>query len=143
MSGMAGKASTAASRLGLAHGDIVGEFGYDDDSDEQLRVAVEAITGSALSPGDADDVFDAVLVWWRADDGDLTDELVDVITTLSDDGAVLLATPRSGQDGYVDAAEIGDAAETAGFGQPSGTFPAGDWVTVKLTRTKQSGKVRR
>lgn len=140
---MAGKATTAASRLGLAEGDIVGEFGFDDDVDDDLRRSFESIVGSSLVRGDADEVFDAVLVWWRADDGDLTDELVDVITVLADDGVVLLATPRPGRDGYVDAAEIGDAAETAGLGQPSSGQAVGDWVTVKLTRSRQSGKVRR
>jgi hypothetical protein len=143
VSGMAGKATSAASRLGLAQGDVVGEFGFDDDVDEELRESLEAAIGSPLSPGDADEVFDAVLVWWREDDGDLTDELVDVITVLADDGVVLLATPRPGRDGYVDTAEIGDAAETAGLGQPSSGQAAGDWVTVKLARSRQSGKVRR
>lgn len=143
VSGMAGKATSAASRLGLSAGDLVGEFGYDDDVDEELRSSFEAIIGSALLEGDADEVFDAALVWWRSDDGDLTDELVDVITVLADDGVVLLATPRPGHDGYVDTAEIGDAAETAGLGQPSSGHPAGDWVAVKLMRSRQSGKVRR
>lgn len=142
MSGMAGKA-TAASRLGLANGDLVGEFGYDDDADEALRESLADAIGSALVAGDADEVFDAALVWWRSDDGDLTDELVDVITVLADDGAVLLATPRPGRDGYVDPAEIGDAAETAGLGQPGSGQAAGDWVTVKLMRSRQSGRVRR
>jgi len=143
VSGMAGKATSAASRLGLAPGDVVGEFGYDDDVDEGLRQACESLIGSPLAPGDSDEVFDAVLVWWRADDGDLTDELVDVTSVLADDGVVLLATPRPGNDGYVDAAEIGDCAETAGLGQPTSGQAAGDWVTVKLTRSRQSGKVRR
>lgn len=143
MSGMAGKATTAASRLGLSSGDVIGEFGYDDDCDESLRQALADAAGSALTPGDTDEVFDAALVWWRADDGDLTDELVDVITVLADDGAVLLATPRPGRDGYVDPAEIGDAADTAGLGQPSSGQAAGDWVTVKLMRSRTSGKVRR
>lgn len=143
VSGIAGRATSAASRLGLARGDVVGEFGFDDDVDEELRQSFESLIGSSLVPGDADEVFDAVLVWWREDDGDLTDELVDVITVLADDGVVLLATPRPGRNGYVDAAEIGDAAETAGLGQPSSGQAAGDWVTVKLTRSRQSGKVRR
>jgi hypothetical protein len=140
---MAGKATSAASRLGLAPGNVVGEFGYDDDVDEDLRQSCESLIGSSLTPGDADEVFDAVLVWWRAEDGDLTDELVDVSTVLADDGVVLLATPRPGREGYVDAADIGDSAETAGLGQPTSGQATGDWVTVKITRSRQSGKVRR
>lgn len=143
MSDASGKAATAASRLGVTAGDIVGELGYDDDVDEALRGAIETVAGSELLDGQADEVFDAVLVWWRADDGDLTDELVDVTTTLADDGLVLLATPRPGFDGFVAAAEINDAADTAGLGQPSSGQGAGDWVIVKLTRSRLPNKVRR
>ncbi len=50
-----------AVRLGLKAGDVVGEIGYDDDVDEDLRDAVEAIIGSELLDEDADDVLDAVV----------------------------------------------------------------------------------
>lgn len=132
-----------ASRLGLAAGDVVGEVGYDDDVDEALRVDIENIIGTELLDGGSDEVFDAVLLWSRADDGDLTDDLVDVASVLADDGIVLLATPRPGFAGYIDASEIGDAANTAGLGQPSSGQPAGNWIVVKVTRSKAMGKSRR
>lgn len=143
MSDTSGRAAAAVSRLGLSAGDIAGEVGYDDDVDEALRTGIEKAVGSELLDGSADEVFDAVLLWWRADDGDLTDELVDVSTVLADDGVVLLATPRPGFSGFVDAAEVNDAADTAGLGRPSSGQPAGDWVVAKLTRSKLPNKVRR
>lgn len=143
MGDMSGKGGNAASRLGLAAGDVVGEFGYDDDADEQLRSGIEMTIGAEMLDGGADEVFDAVLLWCRAGDGDLTDDLVDVITVLADDGVVLLATPRPGFEGYFDPAEIADAAGTAGLGQPSSGQPVGDWAVIKLNRSKVSSKARR
>ena len=143
MSDMSGKAADAASRLGLAAGDIVGELGYDDDVDMDLRAWIEAVIGSEILDGDADEVFDAVLVWWRAGDGDLADELVDAITLLADDGIIILITPRAGLDGFVGAGDIDEAADTAGLGQATSGIPFGSWRTVKLTRARSSGKSRR
>lgn len=143
MSDVSGRAADAASRLGLGAGDIVGELGYDDDVDADLRAGIESVIGSEILDGDADEVFDAVLVWWRAADGDLADELVDAVTLLADDGVVILVTPRAGRDGYVGAGEIDEAADTAGLGKANSGSPSGGWTTVKLTRARSSGKSRR
>lgn len=143
VSGASESAKVVAARLGLSEGDLVAEFGYDDDVDESLRQDIQAVIGSDLLDGNTDDVVDAMLVWWRADDGDLTDELVDAVGMITEEGAVLVATPRPGRPNYVDAADISDAAQIAGLGQPSGAQPSGDWVTVKLTRTKDTGRGRR
>lgn len=143
MSDMSDRAADAASRLGVSAGDVVGERGYDDDVDAGLRAAIESIVGSEILDGDADEVFDAVVVWWRATDGDLADELVDTVTLLADDGVIILATPRPGRDGNVAAGEIDEAADTAGLGKATSGTPAGNWMTVKLTRSRSSGKSRR
>lgn len=143
MSDMSGKAADPATRLGLAAGDVVGELGYDDDSDANLRAGIESIIGSEILGGDADEVFDAVLVWWRDGDGDLADELVDAISSLADDGVVILATPRAGHDGFVSAGDIDEAADTAGLGKATSGAPAGQWTAVRLTRGKAPGKSRR
>ena len=42
-----------AGRLGLAAGQVVQEFGYDDDVDDELRAAVEELTGNELADEDA------------------------------------------------------------------------------------------
>jgi hypothetical protein len=131
-----------ADRLGLKAGDVVGEIGFDDDVDHDLREAVEDIIGAGLLEEDADDVLDAVLLWWRAEDGDLTDALVDAITLLADTGVIWLLTPRTGLDGYVEPSDIAEATRTAGLSQTT-TVPGGlQWTTAKLARAKQ-GRIRR
>ena len=54
------------------------EIGYDDDVDAEIRSQVEGLTGEELVDEDSDEIVDAVLLWYRADDGDLADLLVDV-----------------------------------------------------------------
>ena len=131
-----------AVRLGLKTGDVVGEIGYDDDVDHDLREAVEAVIGSELLDEDADDVLDAVVLWWREDDGDLTDALVDAITLLADTGVIWLLTPKTGREGYVETSDIAEATKTAGLGQTTTVSVAAQWMTAKLARAKQ-GKIRR
>lgn len=143
VSDMSGKTASAASRLGLRAGSVVGEIGYDDDVDQDLREGIAAITGSELLDEDAEDVLDAVLLWWRDDDGDLTDALVDAITLLADEGAIWLLTPRTGHEGYVDPSDIGDAARTAGLSQTTSGPSVGRWMMTKLVRARSSGRARR
>ena len=62
-----------AEQLNLKDGDYVQEFGYDDDVDADLRERIEAAIGSELFDEDAQEVVDAVVLWWRSDDGDVAD----------------------------------------------------------------------
>ncbi|QNK80178.1 DUF3052 domain-containing protein [Nakamurella sp. PAMC28650] len=142
MTEVSGQAEAVAVRLGLKAGDVVGEIGYDDDVDHDLREAVEGIIGSELLDEDADDVLDAVILWWREEDGDLTDALVDAITLLADTGVIWLLTPKTGSQGYVEPSDIAEATRTAGLAQTT-TVPGGLlWMTAKLARAKQ-GRIRR
>ena len=86
------------------------ELGYDDDCDDALRRSVAALTGNALVDEDHEDVVDVVLLWWRDDDGDLVDALVDSLISLGDGGVVWLLTPKAGRPGHVEPGDIGDAA---------------------------------
>ena len=91
---------------------------------------------------DADDVVDVVLLWWREDDGDLVDALVDALHPLADSGVIWLLTPKSGRDGHVPPSDINEAAPTAGLSQTSSISAARDWagarlVTPKSTRSKR------
>lgn len=131
-----------AVRLGLKAGDVVGEIGYDVDVDHDLRAAIEGIIGSELLDDDADDVLDAVVLWWRNDDGDLTDALVDAITLLADTGVIWLLTPKTGRGGYVEPSDIAEATRTAGLGQTTTVSGGTQWMTAKLARAKQ-GRIRR
>ncbi|HSR26138.1 MAG TPA: DUF3052 domain-containing protein [Candidatus Eisenbacteria bacterium] len=127
-----------AARLGIRSGQVVQELGYDDDCDEGLRAAIEAAAGSALVDEDFEDVVDVVLLWWRDDDGDLVDALVDSLVSLGDGGVVWLLTPKAGRDGHVEPSDIGDAAPTAGLHQTSSISAASDWSGTRLVSRRST-----
>lgn len=135
-----GPESSAVDRLGLRDGLVVQEFGYDDDCDDSFRQAVEERIGGELADEDFDDVVDVVLLWWREDDGDLVDGLVDARTTLADDGTIWLLTPKAGREGYIEPSEIGENAPTAGFQATSSVSAAQDWVGTRLVGPRSKGK---
>ena len=142
MSDVAGQSVTTAARLGLSAGNTVGESGYDDDVDHDLRDAIADLIESDLLDDDADEVLDAVLLWWREDDGDLTDALINAIPLLADDGVIWLLTPKTGREGYVEPSEIAEATRTAGLSQTTSVAGGPRWMIARLARPK-SGKVRR
>ena len=121
-----------AGRLGLRSGQVVQELGYDDDCDNALRTSIVELTGAALVDEDYEDVVDAVLLWWRDDDGDLVDALVDSLISLDDGGVVWLLTPKAGRPGHVEPGDIGDAAPTAGLHQTSSISAAPEWSGTRL-----------
>ena len=127
---------TIATKLGLKAGQVVQELGYDDDCDLALRTAIATLTGSELVDEDHDEVVDAVLLWWREDDGDLVDALVDSLTSLAAGGVVWLLTPKVGRDGHVEPEDIEEAAPTAGLSATSTVAAAQDWTGTRLVAPK-------
>lgn len=125
-----------ASRLGFEPGQVVQELGYDEDTDQELRESIEELTGEELADEDYDDVPDAVLLWFREDDGDLTDALVDATSTVDPGAPIWLMTPKTGRDGHVEPSEIGEAAQTAGLAQTSSVNAAQDWTGSRLVTPK-------
>ena len=77
-----------------------------------------------------------MLLWWRDEDGDLTDALVDALTDLTPAGYIWLMTPKVGRDGYVDAADLAEAAVTAGLAQTTSASISADWAATRLVRPK-------
>lgn len=120
-----------AAKLGFRPGQIVIEFGYDEDVDEDFRETVESVIGSSLEDEDYDGVVDAAVLWWRDGDGDLTDDLVDTATLLEDGGFVVLLTPGSARPDRVEAFDVQDACNTSGL-TASGGVPVGEWVAQRL-----------
>ena len=124
-----------AAALGLfaiQPGHVVWEIGADDDTDGQLRDSLLKAEGVELVDDDYDDVVDVVLLWWRDEDGDLVDALVDAIGPLADHGVIWLLTPKPGRDGHVEAGDIPDAAPTAGLQQTSPVSAGRDWQGTRL-----------
>lgn len=121
-----------AARLGFRPGQVVQELGWDEDTDDDLRVDIEDLTGEELIDQGTGEVADAVLHWWRDGDGDLTDALVDATTDLAPGGVVWLLTPKVGRNGHVDASDISDAALTAGLSTTSTISAADEWSGTKL-----------
>ncbi|XVX21723.1 DUF3052 domain-containing protein [Actinomycetota bacterium] len=127
-----------AAKLGFAAGQVVQEFGYDSDVDDDFRFSIEDITGSELEDEDFGEVADAVLLWWREDDGDLVDALVDALTQLADNGTIVLLTPKAGHPDHVDAAVIDESALTAGLHTSGRVACADDWTGTRLVAPKSA-----
>lgn len=106
-----------ANRLGLTNGMLVQEVGWDEDCDSALSEAIEDIIGSELLEDDTDEICDVVLLWWRADDGDLVDGLVDALRTLAENGRVWLLTPAAGKTDSLEPGDIAESAQLAGLVQ--------------------------
>ncbi|MDN5762776.1 MAG: DUF3052 domain-containing protein [Microlunatus sp.] len=127
--------SSAAAKLGLKPGQVVQELGWDSDADDALRVQIEdSVDGELID--EAMDAVDVVLLWWRDDDGDLVDGLVDAVIDLSAAGVLWLLTPKVGRLGYVDNSDISEAAVTAGLALTTSAVVSPDWAAHKMVRPR-------
>ena len=131
-----------AEKLGFQPGQVVQEIGYDDDCDDDLRISIEKTIGSELVDDGYDDVLDAVVLWWREDDGDLVDALVDALTSLADGGTIWLLYPKAGRAGHIEPSDVTEAAPTAGLSQTSSISAGPDWSGARLVAPKSSRKAR-
>ncbi len=127
-----------AERLGFEPGYLILESGYGDDCDESLRQGIITHTGNQFISDHAQEVVDAVLLWWRDDGSDLVDELVDALAYLSDGGPIWVITPKVGRANHVEPSEIQDAAPTAGLSQTSSLSVAPDWSATRLVARKSA-----
>jgi len=130
-----------ARRLGIQHGQVVQELGWDDDTNDDIRADMEDACGSELVDEDADEVVDVVVLWWREEDGDLVDRLMDAIAPLAEDGVIWVLTPKTGKPGHVLPADIAEAAPTAGLMQTS-SANLGDWIGSRLVQPKSKAAGR-
>ena len=127
----AGDASALATRLGISNGITVMEVGYDTDTDDRVADAVLAGSGENAVDEDYDGVVDMVILWWRVDDGDLADALVDAKAPLADNGVIWLVTPKHGRPGELEPADVADAASTSGLRRTTSVTLA-QWQAVRL-----------
>ncbi|MFP7696029.1 DUF3052 family protein [Trueperella sp. LYQ143] len=130
MSGVSGK------EFGFQSGQIVQEFGYDDDVDFDVREAIEHVLGEPLVDEDFDAAIDGVIAWWRADDGDtddLTDYLVDCSSGLADENSVIwLFVPARHQAHAVPMEDVNEAADTAGLSVTSTRSLPSGWTAFRV-----------
>jgi hypothetical protein len=129
-------------RFGIEPGMVVMEMGYDEDVDHDLRDALADAAESDLVDEDTDEVVDAVLVWYREDDGDLFDLLIAAIAPLAENGVVWLLTPKSGREGHVEPSEIAEVAPTAGLASTSTVSAGADWSATRLVAPKAARSKR-
>lgn len=128
-------------RLDIGKDQVVQELGWDEDVDDDIRADVEDACGTELLDEDADEVIDVVLLWWRDDDGDLVDRLMDAIAPLGEDGVIWVLTPKTGKPGHVQPAEIAESAPTAGLMQTS-SANLGAWTGSRLVQRKSKAAGR-
>ena len=129
-------ASAAAERLGFKPGMVIQELGWDSDVDDALRVSIEDTIDADMVDGDYGNVVDSVLLWWRSEDGDLVDGLVDSLTDLVGGGAIWLLTPKVGRPNAVDPADIAEAAPIAGLAQTTTAAVSKEWSATRLIAPK-------
>lgn len=121
--------------MGLSAGQIVQELGWDSDVDESVRAEVmDAIEGDLVE--EVDDAVDVVLLWWRSEDGDVVDGLVDSLTDLTPEGYIWLLTPKVGRPGAVDPADLAEGVSTAGMALTSTVTAGPSWQAHKVVRPK-------
>jgi hypothetical protein len=115
---------------------VVQELGWDNDTDDELRVAIEDAIDADMVDSDYGNVVDAVVVWWRQEDGDLADGLVDALTDLVGGGAIWLLTPKVGRPNALEPADIAEAAPIAGLSQTTTAAVSKDWAATRLIAPK-------
>ena len=120
-----------AGRLGFRSGMVIQELNWDHDVDDALRMSIEDTIDADMVDGGYGNVVDAVLLWWRADDGDLVDGLVDALPDLVEGGVIWLLTPKVGRVNALDAADIAEAAKVAGLSQTTTAAVSRDWVATR------------
>jgi hypothetical protein len=131
-----------ADKLGIESGMVVQELGWDEDVDDNVRAAIEERIGGDILDEDADETVSVVLLWWREDDGDLVDALLEATGVLAEDGVIWVLTPKTGRSGHVEPSDISEAVPTAGLSQTSNIGVADDWAGTRLVWPK-SAKVKR
>jgi hypothetical protein len=125
-----------AEKLGIESGMVVQELGWDEDVDDALRVSIEDTIDADMVDGDYGNVVDCVLLWWRENDGDLVDALVDSLTDLVAGGEIWLLTPKVGRPGTVDPADVAEAAPVAGLSTTTTAPVSQDWSATRLGAPK-------
>lgn len=121
--------------MALDKGMVVQELGWDSDVDEDLRNDImDAVDDDLVE--EALEAVDAVLLWWRDEDGDVADGLVDSLTDLSKAGVIWLMTPKVGRPGHIPASDVAEGTATAGLVLGAPVDLSTQWQAQKIVRPK-------
>lgn len=101
MADATGVTNDYASVLGISEGMVALESGWDEDCDSAISESIESVLGEDFLEEESDELVDAVVMWWRDEDGDLVDGLVDALRPLSEGGRIWLLTPGAGKQGTI------------------------------------------
>ena len=126
---------SAALKLGIAAGLVVQEMGWDEDVDADLRDDIMN-TIDAKMVEEPLEAVDAVVLWWRDEDGDVADGLVDASTDLAPTGQIWLLTPTVGRPGFIEPASISEGVTVAGLSLANTVNVAADWQATRVVRPK-------
>ncbi|AQX17039.1 hypothetical protein BCR15_06760 [Tessaracoccus lapidicaptus] len=127
--------TSGAELLGLEPGMIVQELGWDEDVDSDLRDDIMDILDAEMVDEPLEAV-DVVVLWWRDEDGDVADGLVDALTDLTDAGYIWLLTPKVGRPGFIGPASVAEGVTIAGLTLTKTASVAEDWQATKVVRPK-------
>ncbi|MBU6348014.1 MAG: DUF3052 family protein, partial [Actinomycetales bacterium] len=113
---------------------VIQEVGFAQDCDAAVSKAVSEV--AELVDESYEDVVDGVLLWFREDDGDLVDALMDALVELTETGVIWLMTPKVGRSGHVEPSDIADAAPIVGLATTSTINAAAEWQGTRLVSHK-------
>ncbi|MBU6348299.1 MAG: DUF3052 family protein [Actinomycetales bacterium] len=134
MSSQEGTTQGLAGKFGFTEGLVIQEVGFAQDCDAAVSKAVSEV--AELVDESYEDVVDGVLLWYRQDDGDLVDALMDALVELTETGVIWLMTPKVGRSGHVEPSDIADAAPIVGLATTSTINAAADWQGTRLVSHK-------
>lgn len=127
--------------LELAVGDLIQELGWDEDIDFEFRNGLEDALGEEFLTEEDQEPVEAVILWWRDDDGDvadLTDALMDATTNLDEEAPIWLLVPRASRPGHVSPGDVFEACNVAGLRTTTTAGVSADWLATRLESSSLS-----
>ena len=123
-----------AQEFGFQPGDVVQEWQWDDDVDENLRAALEEYLGEELVDEEYDAGVDGVILWWRDgdDEDELADNIMDASEMLNAGAPFWVLIPKPGRPDAIGPNTLQNAAKTAGMNASTPETVAPDWNGIRL-----------
>lgn len=123
-----------AQKFGFQPGDVVQEWLWDDDVDENLRSDLEDYLGEELVDEEYDSGVDGVLLWWRDgdDEDELADTIMDAMEMLNEGAPFWVLIPKPGREGAIGPNTLQNAAKSAGMNAATPETVGPDWNGIRL-----------